>query len=163
VLANAPRLLRGAFGGWQTTGIWTWHSGLPVNILSGQDRSLSGVAEDRADLVGNPNLPSGRSTAQQLSAWFNTSAFALAAPGTFGDSPRNLIRSPGTFNFDWSFAKTFHISERFSTQLRGDFFDLLNTPHFSAPGASVASTSTFGKISAAADPRIVQISLRLRF
>jgi hypothetical protein len=163
VLAKAPRLLRGAFGGWQTTGIWTWHSGLPVNILSGQDRSLSGVAEDRADLVGNPNLPSGRSTAQQLNAWFNTSAFALAAPGTFGDSPRNLIRAPGTFNFDWSFAKTFRISERFSTQLRGDFFDLLNTPHFSAPGASVASTSTFGKISAAADPRIVQISLRLRF
>jgi hypothetical protein len=47
--------------------------------------------------------------------------------------------------------------------VRGDFFDLLNTPHFNAPGASVASTSTFGKITSAADPRIVQISLRVRF
>jgi hypothetical protein len=64
---------------------------------------------------------------------------------------------------DWSFAKSFQITERFQTQLRGDFFDLLNNPHFNAPGASVASTSTFGKIQSAGDPRIVQLSLRLRF
>ena len=83
--------------------------------------------------------------------------------GTFVPWSAQPDPRPGTFNFDWSFAKSFRISERFSTQLRGDFFDLLNTPHFNAPGASVASTSTFGKISAAADPRIVQISLRLRF
>lgn len=163
MLRNAPRFLRAAFGGWQTTGIWSWHSGLPINIISGQDRSLSGVNLDRADLIGNPYLPADRPTAQLLNAWFNTAAFQLAAPGTFGDSPRNLLRSPGVFNLDWSFAKSFRISERFSTQLRGDFFDLLNNPHFNAPGASVASTSTFGKITSAGDPRIVQISLRLRW
>ena len=111
----------------------------------------------------SPYLSSGRPTAQLLSEWFNPAAFALAATGTFGDSPRNLLRAPGIFNLDWSFAKSFRISERFATQLRGDFFDLLNTPHFNAPGASVASTSTFGKISAAADPRIVQLSLRVQF
>jgi hypothetical protein len=62
---------------------------------------------------------------------------------------------------DWSFAKSFRISERFSTQLRGDFFDLLNNPQFNAPGSSVGST--FGKITTAADPRIVQVSLRIRY
>jgi hypothetical protein len=162
-LSRAPRFVRTAFGDWQTSGIWTWHTGFPINVTSGQDRSLSGIALDRADLVGDPSLPGGRTTAQQLNAWFNTAAFALAAPGTFGDSPRNLLRAPSLFNLDWSFAKSFRISERFSTQLRGDFFDFLNTPHFNAPGASVASTSTFGKITSAADPRIVQVSLRLRF
>jgi hypothetical protein len=163
VLAGAPRIVRSAFGNWQTTGIWTWHTGFPINVLSGQDRSLSGISLDRADLIGDPYLSSSRPTSQLLSQWFNTPAFTLAAPGTFGDSPRNLLRAPGTFNFDWSFAKSFRISERFTTQLRGDFFDLLNTPHFNAPGASVASTSTFGKITSAADPRIVQVSLRVRF
>lgn len=163
LLGSAPRFIRGAFGAWQTSGIWTWHSGFPINVLSGQDRSLSGINLDRADLIGDPYLSLDRPTSQLLSAWFNTSAFALAAPGTFGDSPRNLLRAPGVFNFDWSFAKSFRISERFSTQLRGDFFDLLNTPHFNAPGSSVASTSTFGVITAAGDPRIVQISLRVRF
>jgi hypothetical protein len=87
----------------------------------------------------------------------------LAAPGTFGNSPRNVIRAPSTLNFDWSFAKSFRVTERISTQLRGDFFNILNTPHFNAPGASVSSSSTFGKITAAGDPRIAQVSLRVRF
>jgi hypothetical protein len=162
-LHGAPSLVRTLFGGWQTSGIWTWHSGLPINVISGQDRSLSGVALDRADIVGNPNLPSGRPRAEYLNAWFNTAAFALNAPGTFGSSPRNVLRAPTIFNLDWSFAKTFRISERFSAQLRGDFFDLLNNPQFNAPGSSVANGSTFGKITTAADPRIVQVSLRIRY
>jgi hypothetical protein len=162
-LSRAPRFVRTAFGGWQTSGIWTWHSGLPVNVTSGQDRSLSGVGLDRGDLVGDPYLSTDRPRAQLLNAWFNTSAFALAAPGTFGNSPRNLLRAPGTFNLDWSLAKSFRVTERVSAQFRGDFFDLLNNPHFNAPGSSVAGTSTFGKITTAGDPRIVQLSMRLRF
>jgi hypothetical protein len=162
-LKSAPKLVRTAFGNWQTTGIWSWRSGLPLNITAGQDRSLSGVALDRGDIIGDPYLPSDRPRAQLISAWFNSAAFALPALGTFGTSPRNVIRAPGLFNLDWSIAKSFRISERFSTQLRGDFFDLLNNPHFNAPGGSVASTSTFGKISSAADPRIVQLSVRVRF
>jgi hypothetical protein len=112
-----------------------------------------------ADLV----VPDPTAAHPTINHWFNPSAFALAARGTFGNSPRNLLTAPGLFNLDWSFAKSFRISERFATQIRGDFFDLLNTAHFTAPGSSVASTSTFGKISSAADPRILQISLRLRF
>jgi hypothetical protein len=162
-LNHAPRFVRAAFGGWQTSGIWTWHSGLPVNVTSGQDRSLSGVGLDRGDLIGDPYLSTGRPRAQLLNAWLNTSAFALAALGTFGSSPRNLLRAPGTFNLDWSLAKSFRITERVAAQFRGDFFDLLNNPHFNAPGASVAGTSTFGKITSAGDPRIVQLSMRLRF
>jgi hypothetical protein len=158
-LKSAPKFVRTAFGGWQSTGIWTWHSGFPINVTSGQDRSLSGIALDRADLV----LPDPTVASPSIKQWFNQAAFTLAAPGTFGDSPRNLLTAPGLFNLDWSFAKSFRLSERFETQLRGDFFDLLNTPHFNAPGASVASTSTFGVISSAADPRIVQLSLRVRF
>ena len=162
-LGSAPHLLRAAFGGWQTTGIWTWRSGLPINVTSGQDRSLSGVNLDRADLIGAPYLTTDRPRSQLISAWFNTAAFALAAPGGFGDSPRNLLRAPSVFNLDWSLAKSFRITERVSTQFRGDFFDLLNNPHFNAPGSSVAGTSTFGKISSAGDPRIVQLSMRIRF
>jgi hypothetical protein len=162
-MRHAPGLLRTAFGGWQTSGIWSWRSGLPVDVTSGSDRSLSGVGKDRGDLIGDPYLSPDRSRAELINAWFNPKAFAQAAPGTFGDSPRNLLRAPALFNLDWSIAKTFRISERFSTQLRGDFFDLLNNPHFNAPGSSVAGTSTFGKISSATDPRIVQLSLRVRF
>jgi hypothetical protein len=158
-LKTAPKLVRAAFGDWQTTGIWTWRSGLPVNVTSGQDRSLSGVGQDRGDLI----LPDPSAATQSIATWFNPAAFQLAAPGTFGNSPRNLLRAPNVFNLDWSLSKSFRITERFQTQFRGDFFNLLNNPHFNAPGSSVASTSTFGKISSAADPRILQLSLRVRF
>jgi hypothetical protein len=70
-----------------------------------------------------------------------------------------MLRSPGLFNLDWSLARTFRVSAQF----RGDFFDLLNNPHFNAPGSSVAGTSGFGKIQSAGDPRIMQLSLRVRF
>ena len=125
--------------------------------------ALSGVGKDRADLTGSPYLTTDRPRADFINAWFNTKAFAQAAPGTFGNSPRNLLRAPGLFNLDWSVAKSFRICERVSTQLRGDFFDLLNNPRFNAPGSSAASSSTFGKITSAGDPRIVQVSMRLRF
>lgn len=162
-LSGAPHFLRTAFGGWQSSGVWSWRSGLPINVTSGQDRSLSGVAQDRGDLNGDPYLPADRPRAQLISAWFKTSVFSLAAPGTFGNSPRNVLRAPGFFNVDWSISKTFRITERFNTQLRGDFFDLFNNPHFNAPGSNIAGTSTFGRISSAGDPRIVQVSLRVRF
>jgi hypothetical protein len=166
---SSARPVRAILGGWQTSGIWTWRSGLPINVTSGQDRSLSGVGLDRADLIGDPYLSSDRPRAQYLAAWFNNvlnapgAAFQLAAAGTFGTSPRNVLRAPGLFNLDWSMSRTFRVTERVSTQFRGDFFDLLNNPHFNAPGSSVANSSTFGKITSAGDPRIVQLSLRVRF
>jgi hypothetical protein len=162
-LKSSPKLLRAAFGGWKSNGIWSWRSGVPVNVTAGQDRSLSGVGLDRADLAGNPTLPSGRSRGETLTEYFNTAAFALNAPGTYGNSPRNQLRGPGFFNVDYSISKSIRIREGLTFEMRGDFFNLFNTPHFNAPGSNVSSTSTFGKISSAGDPRISQLSMRLRF
>ena len=125
-------------------------------MTSGQDRSLSGVGLDRGDLVGDPYLTHRPLARRLINAWFNTKAFALAAPGTFGNSPRNLLRAPSFSIWIGRSRKRSASRERFSAQFRGDFFDLLNNPHFNAPGSSVAGTSTFGKISSAGDPRIVQ-------
>ncbi|HXJ41976.1 MAG TPA: hypothetical protein VNH18_22050 [Bryobacteraceae bacterium] len=162
-MISAPRLLRGALGGWKTTGIWSWRSGVPINVTSGQDRSFSGVGLDRADLTGSPYLPSGRSRGDQISAWFNTAAFTLNAPGTFGNSPRNLLRGPGFVNLDWSISKHFTLREGLSVEVRGDFFNTFNNPHLNAPGSSFSSASTFGRITSAGDPRIIQTSMRIRF
>jgi hypothetical protein len=86
-------------------------------------------------------------------AWFNAAAFAQPALGTFGTSPRNLLRAPSYFNPNWSVGRSFKITERLSAQLRGDFFDALNNPHFNAPGSSFANSTTFCKITTAGDPK----------
>ncbi len=160
-LSGKPWLLRAAVGGWETAGAFAWRSGTPFTVISGQDRSLSGVGNDRADLIGDPILHGDRSTADMVAVYFNTTAFTLNSPGTFGTSPRNPLRGPGLFNLDWSVQKSF--GENHKTSIRADFFNVFNDVHLNAPGANVSSASTFGKITAAGDPRIVQVALRYQF
>ncbi|HXJ44201.1 MAG TPA: hypothetical protein VNH18_33245, partial [Bryobacteraceae bacterium] len=163
LLTSSSRWLRAPLGGWEATGILSWHSGTPYSVISGQDRSLSGIGLDRADLVGNPYLSSDRSRGEVINQSFNTAAFTLNAPGTFGTSPRNVLRGPRFFNTDLSLQKSFRLGEERRVQFRGDFFNLFNNVHLNAPGANVSSASTFGKITSAGDPRIIQLAVRLQF
>jgi hypothetical protein len=99
-----------------------------------------------------------------ISGYFNTAAFAPAAAGTFGTASRNLLTGPGSVNFDLSASKSFRIHEKVSSALRAEFFNAFNTPNFSGPVNSVASgVKRFGKIEGAADPRIIQLSMKISF
>lgn len=113
---------RHVIGGWRSSGVLTLRAGFPYSIFSGLDYSYSGNGADRADLVGNPNMPGGRSKAAKLAEWFNTAAFAFNAPGTFGNSGRNILRGPGVATFDVSLAKSFPLKfGHFSETQRIDF------------------------------------------
>ena len=50
--------LRHLLGDWATTGILNWQSGFPINVVSGEDDSLSGVGADQADVISKPSLTS---------------------------------------------------------------------------------------------------------
>jgi hypothetical protein len=159
--------VRAIEGGWGLSGIVTWANGEPFTIISGQDNSRSGVNLDRADLVPgvSPFLPSNRPRAQKIAAYFNTSAFVQNALGTFGDSPRNPLRNANYFNVDAGLQRTFPLTERFRLKFRLEEFDATNHPHLNQPGAN-ASTSpltSFGVITGAGDPRILQLAGRLEF
>jgi hypothetical protein len=151
--------------GWALTGIVTWANGEPFTVVSGQDNSRSGVNLDRADVVPGDSLQlaSGRSRSQLLSQYFNTAAFKQNAPGTFGDEPRNSLRNPNYFNIDAGLHRTFAITERWHLDLRAEAFNATNHTHFSQPGSNLNASSTFGKITSAGDPRILQLAGRLEF
>jgi carboxypeptidase family protein len=53
--------------------------------------------------------------------------------GTFGTMPRNLFRDAGFYNWDFSVAKDWRITERFRAQFRAEFFNILNHPNFANP------------------------------
>jgi Carboxypeptidase regulatory-like domain len=144
---------------WNVNLITTLDSGMPVTVVSGTDRSLSGVGNDYADIVGDPSRPAG---ADPLFQYFNKSAFQAAALGTFGTVGRGTIRGPGYFNVDASLFKEFHFSERWRLQFRAEVFNFENRANFNNPVASVAS-GTFGRITAAYDPRVLQFALKLFF
>jgi hypothetical protein len=120
---------------------------------------------DRADLVpGVALLPAGPSSrSQELNAYFNTSAFTVNALGTFGDSPRNPLRNPNYFNVDAGLQRMFPLTERIHFKFRVEEFNATNHVHFNQPGANVSAPTTFGKITGAGDPRILQLVGRLEF
>jgi hypothetical protein len=154
-------VLRNLLGNWQTTGILNWQSGFPLTISTGEDDSLSGVGNDLADLVSKPSLTSGP-LGQRIQQWFTTAAFHTAAPGTFGNSGRNILKGPGTFNLDFSVQRLFTIKDRFKLQYRAEFFNGLNHTLLNNPGTTVTAGG-FGQITSARDPRILQMALKLRF
>jgi hypothetical protein len=159
---------RHLLGGWQSAGILTWQSGYPIAVGSGLDNSFTGIGADRADVTGDPNLPGNRSTEAKLKKWFNTAAFTTNAYGTFGTAARGLVRGPGYANFDFSMIKSVPIpygpfKESQHLEFRAEFFNLFNHPNFGMPGSTVTSTTSFGKITSASDPRILQFALKYVF
>jgi hypothetical protein len=147
-------------GGWQTTAIWNWQSGFPLTITSGEDRALTSIGNDLADVVKKASQTSGARGAR-IAKWFDTSAFTSARLGTFGNSGRNILQGPGTFNIDFSAHKAFTIRERLRLQYRAEFFNVLNHTLLNNPDTGVVN-SNFGRITGARDPRIL-MALKLIF
>ncbi|HXQ70855.1 MAG TPA: TonB-dependent receptor [Pyrinomonadaceae bacterium] len=151
--------------GWETYGIVTVQSGRPFTVAllpeidnSGTGRSILGFGNnDRPNVVGNPEL--SNSTTSQ---WFNTSAFAFPAPGSFGNAGRNILNGPGFQNVNVSLMKNTALSERLNLQFRAEAFNLFNHPNFNLPDNFLGSP-TFGRITSARDPRHIQFGLKLLF
>ena len=73
-----------------------------------------------------------------------------------------MLRGPGSINVDFSTAKTFAVTERIRTELRGQFFNVFNFANFNIPGHTLGN-SDFGIISSALPARTVEVALRVMF
>jgi hypothetical protein len=150
--------------GWELTANALWQGGFPLTITSGVDNSLSGIGRDRADFLGGAaQLDSGRSHAQMIAQWFDTSKFTVNALGTFGNSGKNILRGPHLFNTDLSLLKNVKMYERVSMQLRFEFFNAFNNVNFNNPATTVSNTASFGRLTSAGDPRILQAAAKIIF
>ncbi len=150
--------------GWELNALTNWRVGFPYSIFSGVDNSLSGVYADRADTTGlNPNLSSGRSHGQLIQEYFNVNAFSENALGTFGSSGKNILRGPRSFNTDASLIRNIKLKERLHLELRAEFFNVFNNVNFSQPNNYLSSGASFGTITSAGDPRILQGGAKVSF
>jgi hypothetical protein len=154
-------------GNWQLSGIVSYQTGFWFSAVSGVDNSLTGIKQDRANLVAgqSPSVgtcPDG-SSAGSIGCWFNTTAFATNSPGTFGSVSRNTLVGPNFFNMDMGLGRTFQIREGQSLLLRGEAFNILNHPNFGLPNNNQSSGS-FGQItSTVGNPRILQLAVKYIF
>jgi hypothetical protein len=152
-------------GGWQLNGITTFQGGLPLTPTLSYSLGKTDTAS-RPNLIGDPTK-----TSRQPNDWITPTAFAIptnaqiAAGDFFGNEGVNPVRAPGLVNFDFSAFKTFELRENIRLQFRAETFNATNTPYFGSPGSVglTVGTSTFGKVTSAADPRVIQFGLKLLF
>jgi Carboxypeptidase regulatory-like domain/TonB dependent receptor len=149
------RLLKLVGGNWQLAPIFQASSGSPLNFTSGKDVALDGSsAGQRVNLVGDPYLSNPTSA-----AWFNTAAFANATAGTFGNMGRNVLTGPKSWVINVALSRRFAIREKNVIELRAEAFNLLNNVRLGNPNTSISSSS-FGQILTAGDPRIMQFAIK---
>ncbi len=166
-------------GGWELTPLLRATSGQPLNVTTGTDNSLTGLGNDRPDqLLSNVFATSQAGcTKAPCVQWLNPAAFTPNPTGTYGNVGRNSVRGPGFLGLDTSLSRTFQVTERWAIQARADAFNILNHTNFvgnivpagQEAGASYGTlsqtlnASTFGQITGAFDPRILQFALKVTF
>ncbi len=169
--SNLNRATDSVLGGWRLANILTIHTGLPLNVTlasSGVNPAnnqnykflnLNGGTL-RPNRVGDPQT--GISPEVNRLDFLSTAAFQVQTVNTPGNSSRDVALGPGGATLDLSLAKQIRITERQGAELRFEAFNSLNHTNFGNPGTTFGS-STFGVISSAGSPRIVQMAVRFRF
>jgi hypothetical protein len=161
---NTKGLANALAGGWEFTGILTFHSSNPYTVYSPEDYSNSGSASPQPERTCNGAGP------KTIEEWFDTSCFTTAplalalASGAprLGNSGHNILFGPGLNQWDTSLIKRNRTSRRFSLEFRAELFNLFNHPRFGIP-ASTTGTGDFGLIESAGTPRDIQFGLKLEF
>ena len=169
-LFNASMVIATRFGGgglmshllssWQIAPLVRYQSGLPVSPVTGKDNSLTGVNNDRPNVVSSTQYtgaPHGL-----FYQYINPQLYTANAIGTYGNAGHNSLRGPGFFDVDLAVSRTFKIYERLTLDVRAEAFNVLNHPNFMTPNANVSSSS-FGQITTAFDPRILQAAVKVIF
>ncbi len=168
-LSNSNGLVNAIFGGWTTNYILTLQDGQPGTVPC--------IITTAAGFGCNALLVPGQKVTagpHDVNQWLNPNAFAsppvVTAVGQsdyspLGGSPTQFY-SPGFHRLDFSVFKIFPITERTHVEFRSEFFNLTNTPNFSAPFfLDYTNPTTFGKITSTRDgqndQREIQFALKL--
>ncbi|HTB97955.1 MAG TPA: TonB-dependent receptor [Terracidiphilus sp.] len=169
--------------GWTISPILTLQSGSPFSVTTGSNKNADSANANRPDLVPGVNaiLDPHRPRLTAAGEWFNTAAFIANGPGVVGgigpggadgNAPRDYLYGPGYRDLDLGIFRDFHFGEKVMFQIRGEatnafnFVSLNNPSGTSGPPNTVGgapSSASFGHITAAASPRLIQVGGRLTF
>jgi hypothetical protein len=162
-------------GDWQLAPLIRALSGVPVNVLTGTDVSLTGVGNDRPNYV--PGVRAVNDSWGPNLQYLNPAAFVAAAPGTYGNLGRDVFRLPGQLQFDLSLSRIFAVHESFKLEVRAEAFNIINHTNMGANPtggiglsasdssglSSSRSSANFGRFTTAGDPRLLQFAMKLYF
>ena len=147
--------------GWKQALLAGWKLSDMTTIQSGGSLTL-GLSTANNGLTTRPNVTGPLTYEHKLLQWFDTSTFARAPNGFFGNAGVGTILSPGLANYNMALYKDFRMSERVFLQFRSEFFNTFNHPNWGAPNTNFGAAG-FGQITSMKNPRIGELVLKLRF
>jgi hypothetical protein len=135
--------------------------------------SIVGWWGGRADAVQGGEIYAGQSHSHDVVKgvpWFNPGAFAPPQPWQWGNSERNSVYGPGSWNWDIGVQKAIAITERRRVQIRADFLDAFNHFNPGSPSGTIADTRdgglpnpNSGKIFGGGGNRVIQLGMKYQF
>ena len=156
--------------GWAMSGITTFQSGFPIRITSFSDNELFGDTFS-FEFPSEPDqaLPFHHMDPRKNNGFYfdpNTFTDAKVALGTLGNAPRTICCGPGIQDWTLAFHKNTSITEGTHLEFRAEFFNAFNHTQFLNPCGNTGNCndgSTYGKVSQARTPRVVQLALKYVF
>jgi hypothetical protein len=159
-VAETPRFsspaLRAVGSGWRFSPILRILMGSYLSVTT-RDRALIGTRDQRVNQI-LPNVYGKKSVEDYL----NPAAFAQPATGTLGNLGRGSIAGPGSWQFDVALSRTFRFGEAQRMEFRAEAFNVTNSLRMNNPETNF-TRNTFGQVTSARDPRIMQFALKYFF
>jgi hypothetical protein len=154
-------LLAEIVGDWTATLALTVQSGTPltariVGAAGDVSRGTNGAL--RADLTGQPIQLSN----PMVDEFFNAAAFSVPAPGTFGDSPRNVIIGPGARQLNGTLVRDVRLTGNRVLTMQVNATNLLNNLDWGTVDTN-RNSLTFGEVLSVRPMRTITLNVRFRF
>jgi hypothetical protein len=157
--------------GWSLSGVTRFGTGLPVTLFNNNDSSLLGTMPNGINNNGldTPEVAPGHldinTDPRNGKPAFNTAVFNPPALGQMGNARRRYFYGPGVENFDAALQKDVKLTEAKSLEFRAEVFNAFNHAQFFGPAAvdGDISSASFGQITNADSPRLVQVAARFVF
>ena len=149
---------------WALSSILTIQSGFPIRFTSNDDREL--MSSFDFETAGEPDQIAAfhRLRPQDSGGYFFDPASFVEAPlGQIGSARRTICCGPGIANLDLAVHKTIALRERTNFEFRTEFFNVLNHTQFFNPDGNITDETTFGQVTRARNPRLIQFAVRLTF
>ena len=152
--------MRAVFSDWRLVGGFRKTTGPWLTVSTGTDIALNGQAgTQRANQVlDDPYADMSINPANDAMRFLNPAAFALPAAGTLGTGARNGIRGIGTRSLDLSLTRAIRVTGTQDVEVRVDVFNAFNWFQWGQPATALNNLATFGQITAAGAPRVMQFA-----
>jgi hypothetical protein len=164
--------MKTALGHWQLSGTTQAQTGEPFSINTGDDFAGVGPGSGAQlwDVTKSPVGARKFTGPGSAGTWFNATAFAKPADGTFaGRGTRNLLYGPGFQSWNIALVKAFQVipqHENHQVVFRAEAFNFTNHPNLDTPDINPTS-GTFGEVTQKGNTysseRQLQFSLRYQF